>query len=133
MKESRNPDKRGDEKADKVSSPAEAKRKGAPWPLKVEGPIRWIYRHSLLMAFLSIFLAAVTVQPSRFSASTNARLAANHLHPVTVLAYMGSNTFCLQSTRNWEASFFSTAMLAVFSIFLRQKGSPVSKTAEQGV
>ena len=130
-KESRNPDERGDEKADKVPSPAEARRKHAPWPLRVGGPIRWIYLHSLLIAFLSIFLLAVAVHALAGVSEYNTGLLAQHQHPVSALGYMASNTFWLQSTRNWEAGFFSTAMLAVFSIFLRQKGSPVSKDAEQ--
>ncbi len=130
-KESRNPDERGDEKTDRVPSPAEARRKGLSWPLRVGGPIRWIYLHSILMAFLSIFLLAVAVHAVAGLSEYNAGLVSQHQHPVSVLGYMTSNTFWLQSTRNWEAGFFSTAMLAVFSIFLRQKGSPVSKSAEQ--
>ncbi|HZC07285.1 MAG TPA: DUF6766 family protein [Ktedonobacterales bacterium] len=130
-KESRNPDKQGDEPTDKQPSPAEAKRTGASWPLRVGGPIRWIYLHSLPLAFLTIFLAAVIVHALSGLGDYNSTLVASHEHPVSVLGYLASNTFWLQSTRNWEAGFFSTAMLAVFSIFLREKGSPVSKDADQ--
>lgn len=131
-KESRNPEERGHEKTDKELSPMEERtRKDAPWPLKVGGPVRWVYMHSLLLAFLLLFLLAVTVHAVMGLGAYNNILVAHHERPVSVFGYMASNTFWLQSTRNWEAGFFSTAMLAVFSIFLREKGSPVSKTADQ--
>ncbi len=131
-KESRNPDKTHPEKTDKVPRPQEARqRKDAPWPLKVGGPVRWVYLHSIALAFLLLFLAAVTVHATAGLGSYNSTLVQQHEHPVTILGYMTSNTFWLQSTRNWEAGFFSTAMLAFFSIFLREKGSPVSKVSDQ--
>ncbi len=130
-KESRNPDSQNDEKSDKVPAPSEAAREGAHWPLRVGGPIRWLYLHSLLLAFLSIFLIAVAVHVAAGLSEYNASLLSSHQPAVSALGYMASDTFWLQSTRNWEAGFFSTAMLAVFSIFFREKGSPVSKGADQ--
>lgn len=135
-KESRKPDQQGVEKTDVVRTPeAERSRAGAPWPLKVSGPtggmIHWLYLHSIVLAFLLIFLLAVAVHAAMGLDGYNATLLAQHRHPVSVLGYVASDTFWLQSTRNWEAGFFSTAMLAVFSIFLRQRGSPVSKAPDQ--
>ncbi len=145
-KESRKPDQQSVEKTDIVRTPEEERsRAGAPWPLKVSGPtggvIRWLYLHSIALAFLLIFLLAVVVHATMGLEGYNSTLLAQHQQPVSVLGYVASDTFWLQSTRNWEAGFFSTAMLAVFSIFLRQRGSPVSKapdqptaaTAEEGV
>ncbi len=131
-KESRKPGKRDGEKTDSVPPPEAARRRqDAPWPLKVGGPIRWIYLHSIFFAFLLIFLLAVTVHAIAGLGGYNDALAAQHLRPASIFQYMASDTFWLQSTRNWEAGFFSTAMLAVFSIFLRQRGSPVSKQPAQ--
>lgn len=131
-KESRNPEERGHEKTDRAPSPqSEQGRKDVPWPLKVGGPVRWVYMHSLPLAFLLLFLLAVTVHAVMGLGLYNAILVEHHERPVSVFGYMASSTFWLQSTRNWEAGFFSTAMLAVFSIFLREKGSPVSKPGDQ--
>lgn len=135
-KESRKPDQHDVEKTDVVRSPeAERLRASAPWPLKVGGTaggvIRWLYLHSILLAFMLIFLLAVVVHATMGLEGYNTMLLAQHQQPVSVLGYVASGTFWLQSTRNWEAGFFSTAMLAIFSIFLRQQGSPVSKVADQ--
>lgn len=135
-KESRQRDQHGAEKTDIVRSPeAERSRADAPWPLKVGGPIggviRWLYLHSIVLTFLLIFLIALFVHATRGLDGYNATLVAQHQQPVSVLGYVASDTFWLQSTRNWEAGFFSTAMLILVSIYLRQKGSPVSKAPDQ--
>ena len=131
-KESRQPGERRPEKTDKdPSRQPERNRRDVPWPVRVGGPVAWIYMHSLLLGFLLIFLAAVAIHATMGLGTYNSILLLRHEHPTNVFGYMASNTFWLQSTRNWEAGFFSTAMLAVFSIFLRQRGSPVSKVADQ--
>ena len=131
-KESRKPSSPSPEKTDAVPSPEAARaRPDVPWPLKAGRPLRWIYLHSILLAFLAIFLLAVIVHAVAGLGEYNADLIAQHHPPASIFDYMRSNIFWLQSTRNWEAGFFSTAMLAVFSIFLRQRGSPVSKVPDQ--
>ncbi|HKV85371.1 MAG TPA: DUF6766 family protein [Ktedonobacterales bacterium] len=135
-KESRKPTPSSHDKTDDAP-PArnERHRKDAPWPLKIEGHVgavvRFIYLHSILFAFLLIFVLAVTLHATMGLGAYNMSLRAQHHHPVSIVGYMTSATFWLQSTRNWEAGFFSTAMLAVFSIFLREQGSPVSKVPDQ--
>ena len=135
-KESRAPDGKKREKTDKAPSPRAAQRRqDAPRPLKMNGPVgavvRWIYLHSIVLAFLTIFVAAFVVHATMGLGSYNETLQSQGQRAVSILSYIKSPVFWLQSTRNWEAGFFSTAMLAVFSIFLRQQGSPVSKQADQ--
>lgn len=135
-KESRKLAQPGEEKTDVVRSPqAERIRADAPWPLKVGGVaggvIRWLYLHSIVLTFLLIFLLSIVVHAVMGLEGYNATLLTQHKPPVGIFGYVESDTFWLQSTRNWEAGFFSTAMLILFSIFLRQKGSPVSKVADQ--
>jgi hypothetical protein len=48
-----------------------------------------------------------------------------------MFGYLSSPLFWLQSVRNWQAGFLSTGLLAAFSIFLRERGSPVSKGTDQ--
>lgn len=135
-KESRKSPQRGVEKTDIVRTPeVERSRADAPWPLKIGGRIggviRWVYLHSILLAFLLIFLLAVVVHATMGLEGYNATLLAQHQPQVSIVGYVVSDTFWLQSTRNWEAGFFSTAMLVIFSIFLRQQRSPVSKAPDQ--
>jgi len=46
---------------------------------------------------------------------------------IGLLAYMGTAQFWFESFQNWQSEFFSIGILVVFSIYLRQKGSPESK------
>jgi hypothetical protein len=45
----------------------------------------------------------------------------------TVSEQARSATFWFESLQNWQSEFLSIAVLVVFSIFLRQRGSPESK------
>jgi hypothetical protein len=46
---------------------------------------------------------------------------------LALLEYLGDAQFWFESFQNWQSEFFSTAMLVVFSIYLRERGSPESK------
>lgn len=52
--------------------------------------MRWIYLHSLLLAFLTIFLAAVAVHATAGLGSYNSALAASHQRPVSILGYVAN-------------------------------------------
>jgi hypothetical protein len=41
--------------------------------------------------------------------------------------HLKSATFLFESFQNWQSEFLSIAVVVVFSIFLRQRGSPESK------
>jgi hypothetical protein len=94
-------------------------------------PWRWLYEHSLSLAFLLLFLgsflghALVGVQSYNSTETVHAQPA------VSILGYVSGPLFWLQSVRNWQAGFLSTGLLAAFSIFFRERGSPVSKGVEQ--
>ena len=49
---------------------------------------------------------------------------------VTVMEYMGTSQFWFESMQNWQSEFLSIVSIVVFSIFLRQKGSPESKPVD---
>ncbi len=54
--------------------------------------------------------------------------ALNHGQPTISLSeYLGTSVFWFESLQNWQSEFLSVGVLIVFSIFLRQKGSPESK------
>jgi len=46
---------------------------------------------------------------------------------VTVSQYMTSSRFWFESFQNWQSEFLSLWAMVVFTIYLRQKGSPESK------
>jgi hypothetical protein len=47
--------------------------------------------------------------------------------PVSWLGYVGSADFWNRTLQNWQSEFLAVGSMAVFSIYLRQRGSPESK------
>jgi hypothetical protein len=41
--------------------------------------------------------------------------------------YIGTSTFWEQTLQNWQSEFLAIGSMTVFSIYLRQRGSPESK------
>lgn len=51
----------------------------------------------------------------------------NKRETVTPLSYMGTSQFWYESLQNWQSEFFAVGTLMLFSIKLRERGSPESK------
>jgi hypothetical protein len=95
------------------------------------GPIRWLYQHSLLLSFSLLFLSAFSLHCFMGLQSYNSTQAEHHQPTVSMLGYLSTPLFWLQSLRNWQAGFLSTGLLAVLSIVLRERGSPASKPPDE--
>lgn len=50
--------------------------------------------------------------------------------PVALAAYLTSGDFWESTSENWESEFFQMGVFVLFTVFLRQKGSPESKPVE---
>jgi hypothetical protein len=102
-------------------------RPDSPWPVRHGGIAAKLYASSLSIALVTLFLVSFGLH-----ALSGAR---HHDHDETlhgrpaegVIAYLGSSQFWFESMQNWQSEFLSIGVLGVFSIFLRQKGSPESK------
>ncbi len=44
--------------------------------------------------------------------------------------YMASERFWFESMQNWQSEFLAIGCMVIFSIFLRQRGSPESKPVD---
>ena len=54
-----------------------------------------------------------------------------HGRPAQPIAeYLASGQFWFESLQNWQSEFLSLAVMIVFAIFLRQRGSPESKPVD---
>ena len=105
----------------------QSKKRGAPRILS-RGPIvRALYAHSLSLALAALFIASFVIHWTQ-SARVAAQEAIEHgrIAP-TVLGYLGDAQLWFESFQNWQSEFLSTAVLIVFSIYLRQRESPESK------
>jgi len=102
-------------------------REDVPWPVRRGGLVLGLYEHSFALVLFVIFLACFTVHALGGAAEFNAEQLAHHQQPVSVLGFVTTSQFWFQSFQNWQSEFFSVGVLALLTIWFRQKGSPQSK------
>ena len=103
-------------------------KRSAPWPVRKGGWILRLYENSLSLALGGLFLLSFLMH-AHGGAREQVETALQHgEEPVgSVLEYIGTSRFWFESFQNWQSEFLSVAVLVVFSIYLRQRGSSQSK------
>jgi hypothetical protein len=117
----------GEEEVDREPDP---KRKGAPWPVRRDGWILSLYKHSLSIALLLLFLLSFILHFYGSLKDENQQLSEKGLPLETVGNYITGSRFWFESFQNWQSEFLSVFAIVALSIFLRQKGSPQSKPVD---
>ncbi len=107
--------------------PKERKKKGAPGPVKQGGFILKIYENSLSITFFALFFMSFALHALGGAEDYNQEQLAHGGETVTTLGYLGTSRMWFESFQNWQSEFMAIGAIVVFSIFLRQKGSPESK------
>lgn len=105
-------------------------KKDAPWPVKKGGIILAIYKHSLTLSLLLLFLASFVLHFYGSFKDENEQLLAKHLPSTSLPDYLISPRFWFESFQNWQSEFLSVFAIIVLSIYLRQKGSSQSKPVD---
>jgi hypothetical protein len=103
--------------ADK-DSPAWAKGRG--WRLR-------IYSHSLVAVMALIFVLSWLAQSIAGQVAANHEAIRQQEPTLSWLGYVGSADFWNRTFQNWQSEFLAVASMAVFAIYLRERGSPESK------
>lgn len=117
----------GEEEVDREPS---ADRPGAPWPVRKGGWVLKIYKHSLTIALLLLFVVSFVLHLYGSLKDENEQLLLKGLPAETLGAYITDSRFWFESFQNWQSEFLSVFAIVIFSIFLRQKGSPQSKPVD---
>lgn len=117
----------GKEEVDREPSP---NRKGAPWAVKKGGIVLKLYKHSLTIALTALFILSLLLHFYGSLKDENEQLKLKGLPAETAGHYIGDSRFWFESFQNWQSEFLSVFAIVVFSIFLRQKGSPQSKPVD---
>jgi uncharacterized protein DUF6766 len=107
-----------------------ARRKDAPWPVKAGGWILAVYKHSLTIAFIILFLLSFAAHFYGSLKDENVQLALKGEPLETASQYIGDSRFWFESFQNWQSEFLSVFAIVILSIFLRQHGSPQSKPVD---
>jgi hypothetical protein len=125
--ESKDPDKR--EEVDRDPRNVRDKR-NAPWPVRRGGWILKVYENSLSLAFFLLFAVSFVLHAVSGRLQFNKEHALHGAAPVSFGGYMTSSRFWFESFQNWQSEFLAIGCMVVFSIWLRQKGSPESKPVD---
>jgi hypothetical protein len=108
----------------RVGAHAEA---GSPAWAKVAGIRRSIYSNSLLLLMTTIFLLSWLGQSiNGWRAFNNAQDEHTSAH-ISYGDYLVNADFWDRTLQNWQSEFLAVGAMAVFTIYLRQRGSPESK------
>lgn len=117
----------GEEPVDRAPDPH---RKDAPWPVRKGGWILSLYKHSLTIALLLLFLGSFVMHFYGSFTDENEKLAQKGLPPENLAQYITDSRFWFESFQNWQSEFLSVFAIVVLSIFLRQQGSSQSKPVD---
>jgi hypothetical protein len=124
--ESKELDKAGREsdRAQKVGGFAGAR---SPLWAKVGGFRTFLYSNSLLIVMLLIFFGSWFAQSVTGWSEFNSNQVEHQQSTVSWLTYVGSSDFWESTLQNWQSEFLAVGSMVIFSVYLRQRGSPESK------
>jgi hypothetical protein len=126
--ESNKPDEQLDEVEKEDDPESHRDDPNAPWPVRRGGIWLSLYKNSLFLAFLFLFLASMLGHALGGTAEYNAEQAEHgNATKVSVTEFVETSEFWFQSFQNWQSEFLAVGSIVVLSIFLRQQGSPESK------
>jgi hypothetical protein len=103
-----------------------ARRESPAWA-KAEGMRRWVYENSLLTVMTTLFVLTWLGQSLNNWREFNADRAEHGGASVSWGRYLLDPDFWERTLQNWQSEFLAVGTMAVFTIYLRQRGSPESK------
>jgi len=123
--ESKSLDKR--EEVDREPDPL---KNDAPKPVKKGGWRLFLYKRSLSIAFVLLFVLSWSGHLYGSFKEYNLDQKINNKAQIDLMDYLIKPKFWFESFQNWQSEFISVAAIIVLTIFLRQKGSPESKPVD---
>jgi hypothetical protein len=86
-----------------------------------------LFSRSLGLLMGGLFLLTWAASSVAGWAAYNSEQLGEREDPVTWLGYLGEADFWNRSFQNWQSEMLAVGSMAVFSVYLRQRGSPESK------
>lgn len=118
------------DKEEDVDREPDPNRKNAPWPVRKGGLVLTVYKHSLTLSLMLLFIASVLIHFYGSLADENEELAMKGLPQEQAGEYFVDSRFWFESLQNWQSEFLSVFAIIVLSIYLRQIGSSQSKPVD---
>jgi hypothetical protein len=86
-----------------------------------------IYSNSLILLMTAIFFGTWFADSACGWSNYDADQITHKQPKVSYVEYLGTADFWESSLQNWQSEFLAIGSMAIFSVFLRQRGSPESK------
>ncbi|MDB5235869.1 MAG: hypothetical protein JWR44_2862 [Hymenobacter sp.] len=115
---------------EEVDAEPDPNKKDAPWPVKQGGWVLTLYKSSLSIAFIVLFLLSMWLHAKGGAEVFSIEQVHDGKAAVSTLEYMGTSRFWFESLQNWQSEFLSIVSVVGLSIFLRQQGSSQSKPVD---
>ena len=106
------------------------RRKDVPWPVRRGGLILKLYENSLFLAFALLFLLSFWLHGIQGAHLYNGEQREHREPTVTTAEYFTTARFWFESFQNWQSEFLAVGSMALFSVYLRQRGSTESKPVD---
>ena len=91
------------------------------------GLLRWVYENSLVLVMAAIFFLSWGGQSLNNWREVNDERLEHAERALSWSGYVLSADFWERTLQNWQSEFLAVGTMAVFTIYLRQRGSPESK------
>jgi hypothetical protein len=102
-------------------------RPGSPAWAMAAGVRRWLYSNSLMFLMTTIFVLSWFGQSvNGWRAFNNSRDTHEDVH-ISYGEYVLNADFWNRTLQNWQSEFLAVGSMVIFSVYLRQRGSPESK------
>jgi hypothetical protein len=130
LRQKGSPESKNVEGTEDVDAEPDPNRKGAPGPVRKGGLALALYRNSLSIALLSLFVVSLLLHAAGGAEKYGDEQETHGEPRISVVTYMTTARFWSESMENWQSEFLAVGSLVVLSIFLRQQGSPESKPVD---
>jgi len=100
------------------------KRRAETWPFT------WIYRNSLSLMFLLLFVLSFALHVLSGASAYNEERALVGQPTISITVFLLSAKFWSITLQTWQAEYLVIALYVVLTIYLRQEDSPESKPVE---
>jgi hypothetical protein len=113
---------------DKPKDPAELKAvKGSPWPVRKGGIWLSLYKYSLSISLLILFMLSFILHWYGSWIDFNEKQILDGKTSSGFIPYLEKSRFWFESFQNWQSEFLSIFAIIFLSIYLRHWGSSQSK------
>jgi hypothetical protein len=124
--ESKKPGEEGPD-SDKEQKVGRYADEDSPQWARVGGWRTAVFSRSLGLLMLVLFLLTWLASSIAGWAAYNGDQLGNREDPVSWVGYLGEADFWNRSFQNWQSEMLAVGSMAIFAVYLRQRGSPESK------